>query len=138
MPALCLPPTFGPDVSSQLLLQHHACLSATMLPAMLVMGSPSETKTSINSCFFLVAFILVLCHSYRKVSKTDTKGFLSIMSYLFKELVCSTSCEGRKCLCHVWSCTFRTYTLTSSLGLLRFILLLLVTVHLLLGFPQGL
>lgn len=35
--------TCGSDVSSQLLLPHHACLPAAMIPAMMAMDSHSET-----------------------------------------------------------------------------------------------
>jgi hypothetical protein len=37
--SLSLSPTCGSDTGSQLLLQHHACLPAAKLPAMVVMGS---------------------------------------------------------------------------------------------------
>jgi hypothetical protein len=40
------------DMSSQLLLQHHACLSAAMYDAIIVMDSSSETVTSPKNYFF--------------------------------------------------------------------------------------
>ena len=41
-------------VGSQLLFQCHACLSAVMLPAMTVIGSPSETASTPSAkCFLL-------------------------------------------------------------------------------------
>ena len=51
------------DVNSQLLLRHHACSPAAMLPAMMVMGSHSEAVTTpqLNVFFYKLPWSWCLC-----------------------------------------------------------------------------
>ena len=58
-----------------LLLQHHACLSAAVLPAVVIMGSlPITVSKPPTTCFLLpVALVIVSLHSYRTVTKTPGK-----------------------------------------------------------------
>lgn len=60
---------------SQLLLQHHVCLHATMLPALMIMDSTSETLTmhQLNVFFIKVALIMVSLHRNRMVTKAMSK-----------------------------------------------------------------
>lgn len=65
-----LPETCASDVSSQLLLQHHACLlPANMLPAMVIMDQSSETVTNLQ---FISCLHREFIHRNKMVTKTDT------------------------------------------------------------------
>lgn len=66
----------------QLLLPHHACLPAAMIPAMMAMDSHSETMRPHKYFFLQVPLVTVFCRNNRKVTKTTTglneKGFKNI------------------------------------------------------------
>lgn len=58
------------EVTSQLLIQHYACLSAAMLPTMMAMDLPAETVSPINSFHLqIVSVMAVSYHSNSKVTK---------------------------------------------------------------------
>ena len=60
------------DIDSQLLLQHHACLHAFMLLAMIVMDWTSETVSQPQWNVFLYKSYLI--HSIKVLTKTDGLG----------------------------------------------------------------
>lgn len=82
------------EVSSQLLLQHYACLSAVMLPAMMVMDLPAETVSPINSFHLQVVLVMVVSyHSNSKVTKAVCIGIMCKDMCMHVPLhVCAHSC----------------------------------------------
>ena len=69
--SVSLPPTWGSDISSQLLLLCHAYLLAALFLAMVAMDPPSElvSKPPVKCFRLLVALVIVSLHSNKKVTK---------------------------------------------------------------------
>jgi hypothetical protein len=59
--------------NSQLLLQNHYCLPASMLPNMMKIDSLWNCKTAPLKCFFFirVAMVMILLHSNTSMTKTE-------------------------------------------------------------------